>query len=1025
MKESLKILMVEDNPNDARLIAIELGRNYELTIHRVETEENFIKELNSFNPDIILSDYTLPNFDGMRALNLAQHINTLVPFILITGSINEETAVAVMKAGADDYIIKENLHRLNTSVDSAIQKKKALKEKLYAEIALKEAEERFRGIFENTVIGIYRTSVDGKILLANPALIKMLGYNSFEELALRNLEKNGFDINYPRESFKTQMEKSGEFIGIQSAWKKADGTLIYVRESARAIKNENGETLYYEGVVEDVTQQRIAEAELQKAESKYKILFMNSNDAIFIMDGDSFIECNPKAGTMFRCSPEDLITRKPWEISPKYQSDGEESIKKSETILSAAMSGIPQCFEWQHKRCDGTIFETEISLNLFEIDNKKLLQAMVRDISDRKRAEQELIKSESMFRSVWENSFDGMRLVNENGINVLVNKAFCNIVGLTQEELIGKPLSIIYSEDEKERVQNKFLERVKDDIIDPFFEREIILHNGKKLWLEISNSFVVKGESKLILSIIRDVTLRKNSELELRDSEARFRNIFNSANEGICVSDESENITSANQKFLDMLGYSLEELVGKNFIELVFREDLQDYSFRQATRKNYKRETYERRLVKKDGSVIWCFVSASPITNNNDYKGSFGMFIDITENKRMIQELIAAKDKAEEMSRLKSNFLANMSHELRTPLIGILGYAEIIKDESTDAEAASMAKVIFNSGNRLLETVNLILDLSRVEAGKLEIKKQVVDVVSSIDEVIESFQAAAKLKNLYLKKTCSYKEILFKSDKMILKQIINNLVNNAIKFTFNGGVNIDLSKIENNQQEMIVIKVTDTGIGIPEEKQKLIWEEFRQVSEGISRNFEGSGLGLTITKRFVEKLGGTISVYSQSGAGSTFTLNFPVEKIKSDELGYNNVNINGENLSTPEHGHLKKSLLIVEDDDMSILLFKKYLKDFYNLDIAKDGQTAIDKAKVKIYDGILMDINLTRGFSGVDTTKKIRQIAGYENIPIAAVTAYAMVGDKEEFLAAGCSHYISKPFTKKIFMDFITKMMQE
>lgn len=1024
MKKSLKVLMVEDNPNDAKLIAIELGRNYELTIHRVEKEENFVKELNSFNPNIILSDYTLPYFDGMRALILTQHINPLLPFILITGSINEETAVAVMKAGADDYIIKDNLHRLNTSVDSAIKKKKALKEKLDTELALKEAEERYRGIFENTVVGIYRTSVDGKILLANPALIKMLGFNSFEELASRNLEKNGFDINYPRESFKAQMEKSGEFIGIQSAWKKVDGTIIYVRESARAIKNENGKTLYYEGVVEDITQQKWTEIELQKAESKYKLLFMNSNDAIFILDEDSFIECNPKAGIMFNCSPEELLMHKPWEISPEYQPDGIESIKKSKEKISAALSGIPQCFEWQHKRCGGQIFDTEINLNLFELDNKKLLQAMVRDISDRKRAEQELIKSENMFRSVWEKSFDGMRLVNEEGINVLVNDAFCNIVGLSQRELVGKPMSIIYSTEEQERVQNRFIERVKNGAVDPFFEREIILHNGKKVWLEISNSFVVRGESKIILSVIRDVTLRKNSELELRDSEARFRNIFDTANEGICVSDESENITSANQKFVDMLGYSIEELSKKNFRELVYHEDLQDYSMRQAGRRRREREIYERRLVKKDGDVIWCFVSASHIIDSNGiYKGSFGMFVDITENKKMIEELIAAKDKAEEMSRLKSNFLANMSHELRTPLIGILGYAEIIKDEAADKEIAGMAKIIFNSGNRLLETLNLILDLSRVEAGKLEIKKEVVDLVKIIGEVIESFQAAATLKNLYITKSTYASSIMFKSDPKILKQIINNLVNNAIKFTFSGGVNIDISKQKENQQESIIIKVTDTGIGIPEDQQKIIWEEFRQVSEGISRNFEGTGLGLTITKRFVEKLGGCISVYSEVGAGSTFSIEFPIEKMQLNELVYEKKEIQ-EDLITPEKtSNNKKNILIVEDDDMSILLFKKYLKEFYNLDIAKDGQTAIEKATMKIYDGILMDINLTRGFSGVDTTKKIRQIAGYKNIPIAAVTAYAMVGDKEEFLAAGCSHYISKPFTKKIFMDFIAKMM--
>lgn len=619
-----------------------------------------------------------------------------------------------------------------------------------AEKLLAEAEERYRTVFENTVVGLYRTTLDGEIILANPALLKMLGFSSFKEMRNRRLDRNGFDKKHPRAVFLKMMETQNEIIGLESAWKKADGSTIYVKESAKSIKDEMGTILYFEGVVEDITQQKLTELELNAVESKYRTIFINANDAILLMDKDTFIDCNPKAELMFGCSLQEVLGAKPIEFSPPKQPDGKESSIKSLEKITAALSGIPQFFEWQHKKKDGTLFDAEISLNSVELGGKTYIQAMVRDVSDRKKAEQELSNSENQFRSVWEKSFDGMRLLNEEGITILVNTSFCEIVGMKEVELIGKPAAIIYTESERERIQKSVVNKIREMDIEPRFERFVILHDNRKVWLETSNSFIEIGSSRLLLSVFRDITPRKN----------------------------------------------------------------------------------------------------------------------------LIAELYAAKEKAEEMNRVKTSFFANMSHELRTPLIGILGFSELLKDYlEHESETYKMAQTVHSSGTRLLETLNNILRISKIEAERVECKLDSFNIIPLIKDVIKLFQPAAKYSGIDLLFDCDEEEILCYTDDKLFHEIMNNLVHNAIKFSGEGCITVEVKK----EKEFAVINVIDNGIGIPADKQDLIWEAFRQVSEGIGRGFEGTGLGLTISKKYTELIKGKIYFKSEEGKGSTFTVEVPLQ----------------------------------------------------------------------------------------------------------------------------------------------------
>jgi signal transduction histidine kinase len=251
------------------------------------------------------------------------------------------------------------------------------------------------------------------------------------------------------------------------------------------------------------------------------------------------------------------------------------------------------------------------------------------------------------------------------------------------------------------------------------------------------------------------------------------------------------------------------------------------------------------------------------------------IFASVIKRKEANEELVAARDRAEEASRVKSTFLANMSHEIRTPLNGILGFAELIQTEFDDPVITKYTEIILSSGTRLLQTLSQILDLSRVESGKIDLVVEDVNIDKAIDDVIFLFSATASKKGLFIERQHGGVHLVLKLDDQLFRNSITNLVNNSIKFTHKGGITISTGIEVINGKEFGIIRVADTGIGIPEKFFESIFDEFKQVSEGVKRDYEGTGLGLSLTKKFVQLSGGTIRVESLQGFGATFSLCFP------------------------------------------------------------------------------------------------------------------------------------------------------
>jgi len=509
----------------------------------------------------------------------------------------------------------------------------------------------------------------------------------------------------------------------------------------------------------------------------------------------------------------------------------------------------------------------------------------------------------------------------------------------------------------------------------------------------------------------------------LKSNEDGFKSLFENAAIGIYRTTVDGKILMANDALIKMLGYSSLDAIPKNPMKNIYLDVNDRARFVESAFKNGKVVGFETEFKKKNGTKINVRMNSSLIKVRGKKKYYLeGTIEDITDKNFAERQLITAKEKAEEMNKLKGNFLATMSHELRTPLVGILGFAEIFKNELKDPEQIDMAHSIYFSGRRLMETLNSLLDFSRLEAQKIDINKKPHNVSRLVTDTVKSFVNIAEKNNLYLNLKIIDEEINASLDAHIFNKIIFNLLNNAIKYTEHGGVIVETDSIVEGKKRYALIKIKDSGIGIPESSQQVIFEEFRQASEGINRQYEGSGLGLTITKRYVDLLGGEIILESKVGKGSTFILRFPEVKIKGTKTKIKNTKVSGTKPKPKSNSNLP-NVLLVENDHVTIDIAKLILRNVCEIEAVLNGQDALNKIKDKVFDAVLMDINLGSGLNGLETTSEIRKDPANSQIPIVALTAYALDGDREKFLKAGCTHYLSKPFDKESLINLMNDIL--
>ncbi len=387
-------------------------------------------------------------------------------------------------------------------------------------------------------------------------------------------------------------------------------------------------------------------------------------------------------------------------------------------------------------------------------------------------------------------------------------------------------------------------------------------------------------------------------------------------------------------------------------------------------------------------------------------------FRDVTSRKSFEAEQIAARERAEEMTRLKSTLLANMSHEIRTPLTSIIGMASVLSRQ-VPPEYQDQTEHIERAGKRLARTLDSVLTLAQLEGAAFETKLDTINLNADARDAVRSLNQLAAAKGLDLEIITPEKPVLICTDQAHISGIFNNLIGNAIKFTTEGCILVHVIA----EEDRAILRIEDSGIGIKEEFLPHIFDEFRQESTGISRSHGGVGLGLAITKRMVDVIGATISVFSTPGGGTTFTLTFPL----ADNQSVSPTAISGQ-LERPPAGNERRSLLVVEDDHAILAVLKTFLSENFDLTTATDGETALRKAGEQIFDAIILDIGLP-GMSGLEALHQLRSMEPYKESPIIAISGYAMPDDRCRFIDEGFTDHIAKPFVPEDLQRRISELL--
>jgi len=653
------------------------------------------------------------------------------------------------------------------------------------------------------------------------------------------------------------------------------------------------------------------------------------------------------------------------------------------------------------------------SIKTVEMNSRKMpnntYQSFMRDISEQKQAEAALRDSEHLYRTVFENTGTSSIIIEEDTTITLTNTEWVNLAGYGREEMEGKMswTQFVVPEDLVRMVEYHKTRRVEPGNAPRKYEFRFVRKNGEIR--NMINCVAIIPESKKSIASLMDITELKQAEESLREREVQLNTIIETSPDGIAITSLEGTIQFATQKVLSLWGYdSANEVLGKNMIDFVHPNYLEKAQNAITELINGKQMGAEEFLmIRKDKSQFFCESNANILHDPaNNPIGILFVNRDITERKEVENELIKAKDKAEESDRLKTSFLHNISHEIRTPMNAIVGFSEFLKEPNIKTEKASQfADIIIQSSNQLLSIITDIISIATIEAGQDKVVENEIELNATLKHLHAQFLMNATKQNLVLNLAPfpKEKENWILTDETKLLQVLTNLIVNALKFTKEGSVSIGYLVKEHE----LLFSVEDTGIGIPAEMHEEIFKRFRQVESTIARQFGGSGLGLSISKSYIEMLGGRIWLDSEPGKGSKFYFTIPYKKIHKVALIGNKFSINAV-FETNE----PKTLLIVEDEESNFSLLEAFLYDLnMNIIKANNGLEAVEISKSdRKIDLVLMDIKMPV-MDGFEATRQIKILR--PELKVIAQTAYSEEVDKDKALSAGCIDFICKPIKRE------------
>lgn len=895
----------------------------------------------------------------------------------------------------------------------------------------KSAEEVFTSLINNTQSGILLENEDRKIVYVNQLFCDLFKIPIPPELLI------GIDCTKSAEQSEILFKNPVEFVKqidiilknqvlTSEILEFADGRILKREYIPIFIEKEyKGHLWSYT----DITEKKKIKEAIQQSELKNRLIMNAALDAIITIDKKGVITFwNPQAEKIFGWKEKDILGKKLSEtIIPNYHRKGHDD-GMNNYLKTGNAPVLNRLIELPAINIDGHEFPIELSIIPIKLGDSEFFCSFIRDISDRKKNEQALKASQELWQFALEGAGDGVWEFNFQTQEVFFSKQYKLMLG--------------YKEDEFKNESSEWLNRIHPDDLQiinetdkEYEDKKIVNHqreyrikhkNGNYIWIldrGMIISYTDDGKPMRIIGTHTDITERKLSEQALKIKEEKYRSILANMNLGLLEVDNDDVIQYANQSFCSIAGYQVDELVGHKASDLLLSSDHKEViKSKSNKRKEGISDAYELPLKNKNGELKWLLISGAPRYNDNgDLVGTVGIHLDITEQKQLEIDLTNARDAAQASAQAKELFLANMSHEIRTPMNAILGMTNQLNKTKLDTSQKFFLDTIHSASDNLIIIINDILDLSKIDSGKLSIEKIGFEPQKVINKVMQVLQHRAEEKGLIFTNSF-YDPQLSKvliGDPYRLEQVLINLISNAIKFTYKGIVDTTFKVVSDFQETQIIdITVKDTGIGMDEAFLEKLFDKFSQEDESVTRKYGGTGLGMSICKELVELMGGEIAVFSRKNEGTTVTIRLKMDKSSESELPQK------ETFDTDTSLLLDKNVLVTDDNEINRLLASTILSNYgANIFEARNGLEAIEIIKQQAIDVVLMDLQMPI-LDGLEATQIIRKTIN-TSLPIIALTAYAIKGDNQKCFDVGMNDYLSKPFEENQLVQVVTKWLSK